>query len=234
MQKANFVLLIFILSLSKLCGQWTGTSPISTNSHVGIGTSTPTRLLEISNNGGNAANIMLQLTNQYSGGGLNEPTIRFDNGSNGTYWDIGANVAGQEYFRISYKGWQSGGVQENILFMNGDGKIAMGDVPMPNGYRLFVKESILTEKLKIALSNNQVEWADFVFDDLYKLMPLSEVKQYIEAENHLPNMPSACELEEEGGIDVHKMLLMQQQKIEELYLYIIELEQKIVTQSAQK
>ena len=121
-----------------------------------------------------------------------------------------------------------------MFFINGDGRIAMGNVPTPVGYRLFVKDGILTEKLKIALSNDVLEWADYVFDSGYKLMPLSEVKTYIDTEKHLPNMPSTCELTEQGGIDVQKMLIMQQEKIEELYLYIIELEQKIATQSAQK
>ena len=170
----------------------------------------------------------------FSGDGAN-------NGGSVIYGDVNGGI---HFSGLPSNSFVAGGVggtvvdsdvaSQDAMVVGSNGKVRIGNVSTPSGYRLFVQEGILTEKLKIALSNNQIEWADFVFDDSYKLMPLSEVKQYIEAENHLPNMPSACELEEEGGIDVHKMLLMQQQKIEELYLYIIELEQKIVTQSAQK
>ena len=118
MQKISLILIVLTFSLTKLRGQWAGTNPISTNSHVGIGISTPSKLLEISGNGGNAANVLLQLTNQYSGNGMNEPSIRFDNGNSGTYWDIGAQVSGQEYFRISYKGWQNAGGGSKMCFLS--------------------------------------------------------------------------------------------------------------------
>lgn len=220
------------MSFAKLCGQWTGTNPITTNSPVGIGISSPTRLLEILRKESSISipNVMLQLTNSYSGTGMNEPTIRFDNGNGGTYWDIGANVAGQEYFRISYNGWQSGGVQQNLLFINGDGKIVMGDVSTPNGYRLYVQDGILTERLKVAL-HLTTDWADYVFDKEYKLMTLDSVQEFIENNHFLPNMPSACELVDNGGIDVREMLNLQQAKIEELFLHIIELNRNLAEQN---
>lgn len=114
MQKISLILILFVFMLTKLYGQWTGINPISTNSSVGIGTSYPNRLLEISSNG--TDDILLQLTNQYILGSSNEPTIRFDNGNGGAYWDIGANVSGQEYFRIRCNSWQNGNVLQDVFF----------------------------------------------------------------------------------------------------------------------
>ena len=116
---------------------------------------------------------------------------------------------------------------QDVMVVGSNGKVRIGNVPTPNGYRLFVQEGILTEGLKIALSNDPTEWADYVFEQDYKLMPLSEVKQYVQTEKHLPNMASTCELQENGGIDVKKMMAKQQEKIEELYLYLIKQQTQI-------
>lgn len=64
-------------------------------------------------------------------------------------------------------------------------------------------------------------WADFVFDDDYELMPLSEVKTFISLNNHLPNVPSESEVKE-NGIDLLEMNKILLQKVEELTLYLIE------------
>jgi hypothetical protein len=69
-------------------------------------------------------------------------------------------------------------------------------------------------------------WADFVFDADYKLMSLGELEQYIQTNKHLPNVPSEEEVIE-NGIDVANMQAIQQQKIEELTLYIIQLKKEM-------
>lgn len=69
-------------------------------------------------------------------------------------------------------------------------------------------------------------WADFVFDPEYKLMPLHEVKKYTQEYRHLPNVPSEKEVAQ-SGINVAQMNAVLLQKIEEAYLYIFELEQRI-------
>ncbi|PCJ63163.1 MAG: hypothetical protein COA58_16350 [Bacteroidetes bacterium] len=69
-------------------------------------------------------------------------------------------------------------------------------------------------------------WSDFVFDDDYKLLSISEVAKYIQENHHLPDVPSEMEVLEEG-IDVAEMQAIQQQKIEELMLYIIEQQKQI-------
>ena len=63
-------------------------------------------------------------------------------------------------------------------------------------------------------------WADFVFEEGYDLPLLEEVKTYIEHEGHLPDIPSAKEVEREG-VALGKMNAKLLQKIEELTLYAI-------------
>jgi trimeric autotransporter adhesin len=84
-------------------------------------------------------------------------------------------------------------------------------------YTLFVKGGILTEEMRVSLSST---WADYVFAKDYNLKPLSEVEQFIIKNKHLPNVPSAAQVKEEG-INVGEMAKIQQEKIEELTLYII-------------
>jgi hypothetical protein len=69
-------------------------------------------------------------------------------------------------------------------------------------------------------------WPDYVFEKDYQLMPLSELKSYIFKHKHLPNMPSATEMKQDG-IDMEKTLNKQQEKIEELTLYILQLEERL-------
>lgn len=95
----------------------------------------------------------------------------------------------------------------------------------PDGYRLYVSKGILTEKLKVANSHD-INWADFVFDDEYKLMPLQHVENYIRENKHLPEIPSAKEVTKDG-IDVAEMDAKLLQKIEELTLYVIQQQKDI-------
>lgn len=101
-----------------------------------------------------------------------------------------------------------------------NGRVVIGDVPTPDGYLLFVKEGILTERLKVTL-HNYSDWSDYVFADNYELKPLNEVEEYIDKNHHLPDVPSA-EYVVKHGIDVAKMDATLLQKIEELTLYVIQ------------
>lgn len=112
--------------------------------------------------------------------------------------------------------------------ISANGKVAIGPTTMatPYGYRLFVKDGILTEKIKVALSSDPTNWADFVFADDYKLRPLKEVESYIAKHKHLPEIPSTAEVHQEG-LDLAQMDAKLLQKIEELTLYIIEQQKRI-------
>lgn len=69
-------------------------------------------------------------------------------------------------------------------------------------------------------------WADYVFDKKYKLPLLSEVEKFIEQNKHLPNIPSAAEVEK-NGLNLGDTQKRMMEKIEELTLYVIELNKKI-------
>lgn len=87
-----------------------------------------------------------------------------------------------------------------------------------SAYNLFVKGGILTEEVRVML---QTDWADYVFAKEYQLPTLSDVEDFITTNGHLPNVPSANQIKEEG-IALGEMAKIQQEKIEELTLYIIE------------
>lgn len=123
------------------------------------------------------------------------------------------------------------------FYLANDGRIGIGDnaynllntsggtAISANNYRLFVEKGILTEKLKVALKTS-TDWADYVFANNYQLKPLAEVESFVKANKHLPDVPSAQELVNDGGIDVGQMLAKQMQKIEELTLYMIDLQKQ--------
>jgi hypothetical protein len=69
-------------------------------------------------------------------------------------------------------------------------------------------------------------WCDFVFDNNYRLMPLNELKSYLEANKHLPGIPSEKEVQE-NDIDLAKMNKLLLQKVEELTLYILQQQEEI-------
>lgn len=69
-------------------------------------------------------------------------------------------------------------------------------------------------------------WSDFVFDENYNLPTLQEVEKYISTKKHLPDIPSAEEVQEKG-VKVSEMQSKLLQKIEELTLYIIQQNKRI-------
>lgn len=57
-------------------------------------------------------------------------------------------------------------------------------------------------------------------------MSLHQVEQHIQEKGYLPNMPSAAEVEKDG-IAMADMITRQQEKIEELTLYIIAMKKEL-------
>ncbi|OEK03332.1 hypothetical protein BFP97_18170 [Roseivirga sp. 4D4] len=87
--------------------------------------------------------------------------------------------------------------------------------------KLSVDGTVLAKKIRV--STTGVDWPDYVFSPEYKLKTLGELEDYIQANQHLPEVPSAQEIEEKGQDlgDIQATLL---KKVEELTLYILELE----------
>jgi len=91
-------------------------------------------------------------------------------------------------------------------------------------YKLVVGTGILTEKVKVAGLETS-DWADYVFEEDYEMLPIEELEDYVTENKHLPNVPSAQEVAE-NGLDLAKTDATLLEKIEESYLYIIELNKK--------
>lgn len=107
------------------------------------------------------------------------------------------------------------------------GRVSIGTKVFTKGYLLSVAGQILTEQYKVQKCGSV--WCDYVFEDTYKLMPLSEIKAFIDKNGHLPKTKPAAQIQKEGGVEVGETLLMQQEKIEEIFLYLIDLEKQLQT-----
>jgi hypothetical protein len=108
----------------------------------------------------------------------------------------------------------------NALIVKNDGKIGIGTLT-PQA-KLAVNGDIYSKKVKVTQSG----WPDYVFHTSYRLRPLSEVEQYIKLYHHLPEVPSAAEVEKDG-IDLGDSQATLLKKIEELTLYIISLNKEM-------
>jgi len=104
-------------------------------------------------------------------------------------------------------------------------KLTIGNVTTPGNYSIYAERGILTEKVRVALKNSS-DWADYVFSKDYKLMPLKELEAYINTNKHLPNIPAAEQVKEQG-IDLTEMNIKLLEKIEELTLHLIEQQKQI-------
>ncbi len=94
----------------------------------------------------------------------------------------------------------------------------LGTVNTSN-FKLFVQGGILTEQLLVYSGSL---WPDYVFEPDYELMPLETVEQHISEVGHLPNTPSAKEVKE-NGLNLGDTAINHQEKIEELFLHVIQL-----------
>lgn len=107
------------------------------------------------------------------------------------------------------------------------GEVATADrlAATSGGYRLLVKGGMITEKIKVAVAGS-ADWADYVFEDTYKILSLEQVEKFIKENKHLPNVPSAEEMVK-NGLDVTLTNAKLLEKIEELTLYMIELNKEV-------
>ncbi|MEN0045794.1 MAG: hypothetical protein AAF806_01910 [Bacteroidota bacterium] len=103
----------------------------------------------------------------------------------------------------------------------------VGGHPLPN-YKLYVCGGILANELLIP----NVTWCDYVFEDDYELTALEDVKTHIEDKGYLHKTPSA-ETVESGGLKVADMTINQQEKIEEIFLHLIEMNEELKSLKAE-
>ncbi|MEP7264365.1 MAG: SprB repeat-containing protein [Bacteroidota bacterium] len=169
--------------------------------------------------------------NSYMGGNLNVMEVGFD-GANaiidatGTSADPIANRLLLNYYcghDVFVGNSISGDLNANHnFFVSGQASIGTGN--LDPAYRLQVNGAIRAKKVVV-----EIGWADYVFHKDYKLMSLVALDNYISTHNHLPNIPSTKEIEEKG-LDIGELQAKQMEKIEEMALYIIQLNKKIEEQ----
>jgi trimeric autotransporter adhesin len=154
----------------------------------------------------------LRITNNTTGHNSTDGLAMGNNGNNAFIWNYeNANLT-------------LGTNNTERLRIDNSGLVRIGNVNTAAGYKLFVEQGILTEKVKVAVKTTS-EWSDYVFAPTYKLMPLPQLATYVATQHHLPNVPSASEVVT-NGIDIAKMDAKLLEKIEELTLYMIELQQQ--------
>ncbi len=112
----------------------------------------------------------------------------------------------------------NGSIIDERMRITSTGNVGIGTTS-PDA-KLTVKGTIHTQEVKVDL--NGAVAPDYVFADGYKLPELRETEAYIQANKHLPGIPSAAEMEEEG-INLKEMNLKLLEKVEELTLYLIEM-----------
>ena len=100
------------------------------------------------------------------------------------------------------------------------GRVGINTTTDNVNYNLLVNGKIRAKEIVV-----DTGWSDFVFDSNYQLKSLTEVEQYIDENKHLPDIPSAQEVEE-NGISLGGMDAKLLQKIEELTLYTIDLKKE--------
>lgn len=106
------------------------------------------------------------------------------------------------------------------LFVDGSGYITDDG---EETHSLYIEGSSIAEEMFVKL---KADWGDFVFHRDYGLMPLADLETYIDEKGHLPEMPTAAEVEKEG-VKTGETLRLLTIKVEELTLYILQQQKEI-------
>jgi len=88
---------------------------------------------------------------------------------------------------------------------------------------LYVAGGVRATTVKVDAYSN---WPDYVFEKSYELMSLTETEEYMDANSHLPGVPSAAEVTKDG-IELAEMNAILLQKMEELTLHLIEMQKQV-------
>jgi hypothetical protein len=159
-----------------------------------------------------------------AGGTTNTATITLKGQSLSNYWSLIGNqalkrdthfIGSTDTSRLIFRTNNA-----KRMFITADGKVVIGGDSVKT--MLTVGGEITAKKVTVT----QQGWADYVFDSNYQLRSLTEVEQFILQNKHLPDVPSASEVEHNGLSvgDQHAVIL---RKVEELTLYVIAQQKEI-------
>jgi hypothetical protein len=205
---------------------------ITSDGNVGIGTTNPSEILQVGSMAAGGTN-KIAIPGVY-----NFENIRlgqFGNGAAGLEFVNHANLTNSYGIRFLANIDQASGLQIQYapvtssytglqyttgIFMGVNGNIGIGTTN-PDA-KLAVKGTVHAEEVKVDLN---VQGPDYVFEPTYQLPSLTETEAYIKAHKHLPEVPSAKEMEA-NGINLSEMNMVLLKKVEELTLHVIELKKR--------
>ena len=226
---------------NRYSGYFTGGKFVVMNGNVGIETTTPQATLDIASSSANSVRIgKVGYT-----GNLNVPVnavaAQFNIDFTG-YRDINTDQVGARIAAIRLNNHQPNNAliqKTGLAFYTNPTGLNVGTTDLyermriaPDGNvgigttnpteKLDVIGKIRAEEVKVCLNQG----CDFVFDKDYKLMPLQDLSTFITENKHLPEVAPATVMESEG-INLSEMNAKLLQKVEELTLYIIDLQKQI-------
>lgn len=182
---------------------------ISPEGRIGIGKNNPTHILDVEGSV-RAKNLLWLRTN------VTNSTELVMEKPNSSYYSISINNNAMSFYNH--------GTQKVFFYADVADNIGLGTTDT-KGHKLAVSGSIIATKVKV----QQTPWPDYVFEPGYQLPSLAALETYVKTHRHLPGVPSAKEVTE-NGLDVGGTQAALLEKIEELTLIIIEQNKKIEAQ----
>lgn len=138
--------------------------------------------------------------------------------SGGKGHELAFSNDGQVFWRSGYSiGWEN---WRKFLISDQNGNVGIGTSTPTE--KLSVSGKIRAKEVKVEATN----WPDYVFEEGYKLPTLVETEKHIKEKGYLLGLPSAKEVEQ-NGIELGEMNKLLLKKIEELTIYIINLNKKV-------
>lgn len=194
------------------------------NGYVAIGDATPFAPLGILKTAANTSHIFFG--NPVATSGQASAKLTFVGAGiqhTGFAWIPGTTFENGK-LNLSFGGSNDSSLNTVRMTFQSDGNVGIGTTS-PDA-KLTVKGMIHTQEVKVDLLGALVP--DYVFAKDYKLKSLEEVDSYIKANSHLPEIPSAAEIEK-NGLLLAEMNMSLLKKIEELTLYMIEMKKEVNT-----
>jgi hypothetical protein len=107
-----------------------------------------------------------------------------------------------------------------------NGNVRIGNQDNPQTYKLAVHGIVFAREVKVTQSTSI--WPDYVFDENYELTSLENLSTYLKENKHLPKIPSAADVKE-NGFSMGEMTPLLLLKIEELTLYLLQQQKEIAS-----
>jgi hypothetical protein len=200
------------------------------NGNVGIGTVEPSATLEVMGTakfGGQGGNL------DVSGNpaayqnlvGTGKMLIGWNRTAGQGETDFIANEGGGGQGGFAFYSYNNASQEKQLLRILGNGDIGIG-TSTPRE-KLSVNGNIRAREVKVEAAN----WPDYVFEEGYNLGTLKGLESYIKTNKHLPGMPTTKEIAN-NGLALGEMVRLQQEKIEELTLHLIEKDKELIQEKS--